>query len=258
MNMTALGTVTIVTLVAGTLGMMAVGRRIGVRQVTRDPEAKAGSGAIEGAVFGVLGLLIAFTFSHAAQRYDIRRDALVDEANSVSTAWMNLDLLPAASQPPLREKFRQYLDARLDLFKALAIGEEIEAELARANALQTEIWNLSVAACREAEAPSAPLVVLPALTEMFSVATARTAGAQMHNPWIVYLLMGVLVIAGSLLAGYNMGVGQIRSRVHSLAFVLTLSVAIYVILDYEFPRVGLIRLQHFDHLLDNLRQSMNP
>jgi hypothetical protein len=247
-----------VTLVFGTLGMMAVGRRIGVRQVTRDPEAKAGSGAIEGAVFGVLGLLIAFTFSHAAQRYDIRRDTLVDEANSIGTAWMNLDLLPAAAQPPLREKFRQYLDARLNVFNALAVRDEIGPELARANTLQSEIWTLSVAACRESGSQSTTLVLLPALSDMFSVATVRTMGAQMHNPWIVYLLMGVLVIAGSLLAGYNMGVGQIRSMVHSLAFVLTLSVAIYVILDYEFPRVGLIRLQYFDQVLIDLRQSMNP
>src|SRR5688572_29522605 len=225
MSLTTIGAMTMVTLVLGTLGMLAAGRHIGVRQVRRDPEAKAGSGAIEGAVFGVLGLLIAFTFSHAAQRYDIRRDALVDEANGISTAWGYLDLLPATAQPPVREKFRHYLDARLEVFKVLGMREDIKPELARANALQAEIWTLSVAACREAGSQSVTLLLLPALSEMFSLATVRTTGAQTHNPWIVYLLMGMLVIVGSLLAGYNMGVGQIRSLVHSLAFVLELSVA---------------------------------
>jgi len=72
-----------------------------------DPEAiKSGSGAIEGAVFGLMGLLIAFTFFGAAARFDTRRAMVIEEANNIGTAWLRLDLLPVSAQPPLREKFR--------------------------------------------------------------------------------------------------------------------------------------------------------
>jgi hypothetical protein len=141
MDFTAIGVVTVLGILAGTLGAQEVGRRIGVRQMARDPEgAKAGSGAIDGAVFGLLGLLIAFTFSGAAQRFDVRRTMIVEEANSIGTAWLRLDLLPQAAQPPVREKFRQYLDARLAAFGKMPDLAAAKAELARANALQTEIW----------------------------------------------------------------------------------------------------------------------
>jgi hypothetical protein len=259
MDFTALGVATVLSILAGTLGTLEVGRRIGVRLMARDPEgAKAGSGAIDGAVFGLLGLLIAFTFSGAAQRFDARRAMIVEEANSIGTAWLRLNLLPEAAQPPMREKFRQYLDARLAAFGKIPDLATAKTELARANALQTEIWTQAAAVCLDSGRQQATILLLPALNQMFDVATARTTGTQMHPPLIIYLLLGLLVLAGSLLAGYGMGVGRIRNWVHALAFVLVMSVAVYVILDYEFPRVGFIRIQGFDQVLVDLRQSMKP
>jgi len=259
MHFTLLGTLAVLGIFVGTLAALEVGRRVGIRRMARDPEgAQAGSGVIDGAVFGLLGLLIAFTFSGAAERFDARRTMIVEEANSIGTAWLRLDLLPQAAQPPLREKFRQYLDARLAAFQKIPEAAAAKAELARATALQTEIWNQAVAACRDAGSQSATMLLLPALNEMFDVAASRTNGVAMHPPRIIYMLLGVLVLAGSLLAGYAMGVGRIRNWVHAMAFVVVMSVAVYVILDYEYPRVGFIRIESFDQVLVDLRQSMNP
>ncbi len=259
MDFTLIGVLTVLGILAGTLGALEAGRRIGIRRMASDPEgAKAGSGVIDGAVFGVLGLLIAFTFSGAAERFNARRVMIVEEANSIGTAWLRLDLLPGPAQPVLREKFRQYLDARLAVFRKIPDLAAAKTELARANALQTEIWKLAVAACRDSGSQSATMLLLPALNQMFDVATSRTTGAQMHPPLLIYLLLGLLVLAGSVLAGYDMGVGRIRNWVHALAFVLVMSVAVYVILDYEFPRVGFIRIQSFDDVLLSLQQSMKP
>jgi hypothetical protein len=258
MQFTAIGILTVLGIVAGTLGTLEMGRRIGMRRMASDPEgAKAGSGVIDGAVFGLLGLLVAFTFSGAAARFDARRAMIVEEANSIGTAWLRLDLLPGAAQPPLREKFRQYLAARLAAFGKISDLAAAKTESARANALQAEIWTQAVAACRDSGSPPATILLLPALNQMFDVATSRTAGVQMRPPMLIYMLLGLLVLAGSLLAGYGMGVGRIRNWVHALAFVLVMSVAVYVIVDYEFPRVGFIRIESFDQVLLNLQQSMN-
>ena len=68
--------------------------------MAEDPAgALAGIGAVEGAVFG---LLIAFTFSGAGTRFDTRRQLVVEETNAIGTAYLRLDLLPAALQPSLR------------------------------------------------------------------------------------------------------------------------------------------------------------
>ena len=81
--------------------------------------ARAGLGAVDGAVFALLGLMIAFTFSGAASRLEVRRQLIVQEANAIGTAYLRLDLLPPGAQPGLREDFRQYVDARLAVYSKL-------------------------------------------------------------------------------------------------------------------------------------------
>src|SRR5262245_57741494 len=87
----------------GMLLLVEVGRRIGLRRIAVDINgAREGLGVVDGAVFGLLGLLVAFTFSGAAARFDLRRDLIVQETNAIGTAYLRLDLLPPAAQPPLR------------------------------------------------------------------------------------------------------------------------------------------------------------
>ena len=70
----------------GMLILLEVGRRIGARRLAEDPMgAAAGVGTVEGAVFALLGLLIAFTFSGAAARFDTRRQLIIDETNDIGT-----------------------------------------------------------------------------------------------------------------------------------------------------------------------------
>ena len=78
----------------------------------------------------------------------------------------------------------------------------------------------------------------------------------MHPPMIIYITLGLLLLGGSLVAGYHMGEGKQRSWVHSLAFVMAIALAFYVILEFEFPRVGFVRIESFDKVLLDLRRSM--
>ncbi len=73
-----------------------------------DPEgARSITGAVEASIFALLGLLIAFTFSGAGDRFEARRELITEEANSIGTAWLRIDLLADADQSALREQFRQ-------------------------------------------------------------------------------------------------------------------------------------------------------
>ena len=144
-------------LFAGMLALLEWGRRLGTARLVEDAEgARAGLGAVEGAVYGLLGLLVAFTFSGAASRFDDRRQLIVDEGNALGTAYLRMDLLPVEAAAPLKDKFRRYLDARLDAYRKLPDIAAARADLARAGALQAEIWADAVAASRAAPAPGRP------------------------------------------------------------------------------------------------------
>jgi hypothetical protein len=70
------------------------------------------------------------------------------------------------------------------------------------------------------------------------------------------MLVG-LALAASLLAGYGMAGSKMRSWFHMLGFALAIATAVYVVLDLEYPRLGLIRVDAFDQALVDLRESMN-
>ncbi len=239
----------------GLLLFQEAGRRLGVRRLAAEPEgARAGLGAVEGAVFALMGLLVAFSFSGAATRFDARRHLIVEEANAVGTAYLRLDLLPADAQPKMRDLFRRYMDERLDVYRNVPDIAAAKEALARSIALQGEIWNGAVDASR-AE-PQARMLLMPALNAMFDIAAARTAAIQMHPPTVIFAMLGLVALACALLAGHSMAGLKKRSLLHSLGFAIILTLTVYVILDLEYPRVGLIRVDPMDKVLADVRQSM--
>ncbi len=244
----------VVLLFAGMLACLEVGLWLGRR-------APQGAGQafspLAGAVFALMGLLIAFTFSGAATRFEAKRDLIVSEANAIGTAYLRLDLLPAAAQEPMRERFRRYLDARLEFYGTLGDAEAAGGAMAKANALQQEIWARAIAACAQNCQGPITVFILSSFNDMIDVTTTRAVALQTHPPAIVLVLLGVLPLICSLLAGYD-AAGKGRSLIHMLGFALILAITIYIILDYEYPRAGLfIHLDATDKILVNLRQQMN-
>ena len=242
----------------GMLILLEVGRRIGARRLAEDPEgAEAGVGTVEGAVFALLGLLIAFTFSGAASRFDTRRQLIIEETNDIGTAYLRLDLLPLDAQPGLREKFRAYVDTRLEVYRKLPDMAAAKEEMAKANRLQLEIWRQSVAASRaQGVSSAAPLLLLPALNAMIDITTTRTMAMQIHPPVVIFALLFGLALASSLLVGYGMASSKARNWLHMIGLAFVMSVSVYVILDIEYPRLGFIRVDSFDQALVELRESM--
>jgi hypothetical protein len=235
-----------------------VGRRFGLARLATDPEGlEKGSGPAEGAVFGLLALLIAFTFSGAASRFEGRRQLLTEEANAIGAAYLRLDLLPEDVQPALRELFRRYTEVRSMTYRSSADFALTSERLAEGAALRKRIWTETVAAFQgpEPPPPAAPMVI-PALNTMFDIATTRAMATRNHPPVIVFLLLFGISLVGALLVGYGTAVNKRRRWFHRLVFAAMLSLTVCVIVDLELPYVGLIRVDSGEQVLVELRQRM--
>jgi hypothetical protein len=248
----------VIGLFSGMMLFIEIGRHIGMATILRNPDGLAkGISSVEGAVFGLLGLLIAFSFSGAESRFEHRRHLITEEANAIGTAYLRIDLLPADAQPEMRELFRRYLDSRLEIYRHTDDMTVIKANLAGSAVLQGEIWQKSVSACNRAEvAKHSGMLVLSALNAMIDITTTRTTATRDHPPLVILLLFFVLSLIGSLLVGYNISVNKNRRWLHSLAFAAITSLTVFVVLELEFPRRGLVRVDDADRVLVELRQSM--
>ena len=209
----------------GMLALMEVGRVAGSRRKARDAESyHVGVGVIEGSVFGLLGLLIAFTFSGAAGRFDERRHLIVDEVNAIGTAWKRIDMLPPDAQPGIRDGFRRYLDARIAGYRMPPDSKAAAEEFTKAENVGNDTWAKAAAASRpESGVPARMLLILPAMNQMFDLAEARRLATRIHPPAIIYFMLALVALAAALLAGYGMAEGRSRRWIHMIAFSLTIS-----------------------------------
>jgi hypothetical protein len=242
---------------AGMFVCLELGRRLGVRRLADDPSGKEiGLGAVEGAVFGLFGLLIAFTFQGAAERFNDRRALIAEEANAIGTAWLRVDLLPEAAQPGMRRRFRDYLDSRFRTYEPTA-DNEIRLENYRLDQeLQERIWDEAVAGCRDMPPPCS-IVLLPAINAMIDITTTRLMATRQHPPAVIFLMLMVLALGCSVLAGYGMAGTRRRAWAHMILFAVTVAFAVFVIIDMEYPRLGFIRVDQADQVLIDLRKSMD-
>lgn len=253
-----IATLSIAGLFLGMLVFSEAGRRIGIVKLARDSDGLTkGAAAAEAAVFALLGLLLAFTFSGAASRFEDRRHLVNDEANAIGTAYLRIDLLPSDARPEMKDLFRRYLDARFATYRDSKDLADVEARLAEGAALQSEIWSKAVTASLSPGAPTqAAMLLLPALNQMIDITATRVTATRNHPPMIVFLLLAGLSLIGALLVGYSTSLNRKRSWLHTLVFAAILSLTIYVIVDLEFPRLGLIRINSADQALTDLRESM--
>jgi hypothetical protein len=247
---------TVAGLFCGMLLAFEVGRRVGVRHMRMDAEgAHSGTNAVQSAVFGLLALLVGFTFLGAANRFDRKRDFIIEETNLIGTAYMRLDILPVEQRTAIEQAFRNYVDARLDFARHLGTESELVENTEKVRALQLEIWKDAIAVLHTN--PDAARLLLPPLSDMFDIANTRMIAPQMHPPAIIFVMLFGFSFASALLAGHAMAKSRIRNWLYIVGFATVLSVSVYIILDMEYPRFGLIRIDSFDQGLIDLRRTMH-
>ena len=160
------------------LVLLNFGRHLGMRYLQRQKGAgsMAGLTTVEGAVFALIGLLLAFTISGALQRFDERRQLVIQEANAVSTAYDRLGLLEGEVARNLQMKLKDYVRARIDLYRMphdFLLWHQTELfspeQQDKILDLKNKVWDATVAACPPASfRPWCGQALLPALTLMRS------------------------------------------------------------------------------------------
>ncbi|MET4038266.1 hypothetical protein ABIB94_009371 [Bradyrhizobium sp. JR7.2] len=241
------------------------GRALGLRYRKHEvgSDSMAGLGTVEGAIFGIMGLLLAFTISGALQRFDDRRQLVLQEAAAAATAFDRLGLFEGETGRDLRNKLKEYVRARVELYRMqhdFLLWHRME-DFSREQQTQLvnhkgHLWDAALAACPKSAYQPACGVTLPALNTLFEVSRNRAGAAEKHPPQIVHVMLFGLGLGCSLLAGFGMSASRARSWLHMLLFAGTLTVALYIVIDMEYPRLGLIRIETFDHFLADALDQM--
>jgi hypothetical protein len=229
----------------GLLALLLVAQETGFRlgrrrRAARDGAAGAGQvGAVQGAVLGLLGLLLGFSFAGAAGRFIDRQDLITAEANAIGTAYLRADLLESGHAADLKGALKDYTQHRVDVSRDLRRGLKEDASTAIA-ASHRRMWVAAMAGARASS--HAAVVVLPAVNDVIDLHSLRIAAGRKHlPPQIMGLLIGCSVIAMGVM-GYGAGLTGPRNAALLASLAVLIGTALWTTIDLDHPRSGLIRL----------------
>jgi hypothetical protein len=198
-------------------------------------------GAMVASILGLLALVLGFTFSLSATRFEARRQAALDEANAIGTTYLRSKLLPLPERDEVGDELRQYVEARLQGAHS-SDRSGLDSAIERSEALHRELWAAALSASAKRDSPMTALFV-ESLNELIDVHAKRLyTSIRSRIPLVIWgALLGLSFLA-FLGVGYQCGLSATRRSPTMLAFVLAFSFVLYLIADLDRPQEGLLRV----------------
>lgn len=215
-----------------------IGRARGLAAAQIEKES-SGVPTVTTGMLGLVAFTLAVTIGIAEDRFEARRHATLDEANTIGTAWLRTGLA-GPSGKPIAGLIEDYARGRLAYLVATS-PEAAAAALARTNTLQNAIWQRTLPMLGGIPPPLASTLV-SSLNDMFDASLVQHYSMESGAPneTMLMLLAGAMLAAGAL--GYQMGLGGRRQLVLTLLLLGMLSGAMAMIIDFNRPRGGFIHI----------------
>jgi hypothetical protein len=240
-------------LFAVVLGATGLGVFLGHRVRHLSESLKEPFGILQGALLGVVGLLLAFGLSLAVARYENRRANIVSEANAIGTTYLRAQTLAEPMRSRSLHLLIRYTRSAIRVSDQVPGSAEARAATTAEERIQRQLWALAGEALEQAPTASAPRLYVETLNDMIDEETARIAALSNRVPTAV-LVLEVLgsALALGLLAAYLALAG--RGVVAVVVASALVAFLLLVTTDLDRPTRGMIRVP--DTVLKNQLESM--
>ena len=207
--------------------------------------------------FGLLFLILAFTFGMSISRYDTRRQIIIQESNTISTALLRADLYDEKERLLFRNDFKQYVEARINYFKVGFDGSKREQANMLTRSLSNKLWNRASMLSHNYSNSEATRQMIPALNEMFDITTTRSATENAKVPDSIIWLLFILTFIASFFSGYAASFKSTVDWFANFGFAVMISLTVLFILDLDRPYRGFVTLEESNKSIIELRNYFN-
>ena len=238
-------------------GGCAVGVLIGRYLRRHSDHYREGIGALQGALLALVGLILAFGLSLAVGRYQDRRADVVNDANTIGTAYLRAQTLAEPQRSRSLALLRRYNDLAIRVTHEIPGSAALRSTSAEQGRLQQMLWRLGGEAMNARPRDSAPRLYIDSLNAMIDQQGVRLAGLNNHPPNEVLLLelIGAAIALG-MLALYVTVLGRGLLPVVLAAVVVTFLVL--VTFDLDRPTRGVITIPASPLLAEKATMSLPP
>ena len=214
-------------------------------------------GVVQGALLGVVGLILAFGLTLAVGRYQDRRADVVADANTIGTAYLRAQTLHEPQRSASLPLFRRYNDLAILVTHERPGSAALRATTGEQGRVQRSLWRLAGQSLNEHPQDSAPRLYVESLNEMIDQQGVRLAGLnnRVPNEVLALELFGAALGIG-LLALYlaMLGKGLATAAVAAVA----VSLLVTVTFDLDRPTRGLITVPDTPLVAERASMSLPP
>jgi hypothetical protein len=232
------------------------GYRVRKNIIQKDPErSKSDLKTINGMLIGLLGLLLAFTFSMANSRFDDRRRLVSEEANIIGTTILRTDMYPDSVRKLLRSALKDYVERRIAFYEAGTDFDKAYSEYRNGQNIGATVWHVASEYAKKNGDMTRTSQLIPSINEMLDIVETRRAAGEGTIPDSIMYFLFLLAISLAFLLGYDQE-GKVDWIVVT-TFAFTLSATIFSIVDLDRPRSGLINMDGPSRSIVALREMFN-
>ena len=222
-----------------------VGYQLGCRRSAKaDEAAKDHFNAIRTSLLGLLALLLAFSFGMTAQRYDARRQLVIEDAIQLRALYLRTTVLADPRRAQLKRLLREYIDGRADtnLMQQVLTRRAAADLVARSEGIHARMWEL-VKSMGEQEALAGQAEELrKLLINVVSVHDKRVEAYLSRVPAPVIWLLMVSAVTTMMAVGFSGGLSRHRGMLARALFTLLVCATILVVLELDRPEQGLLQV----------------
>ena len=204
-------------------------------------ETKGGVNALLGALFGLWGFILAFTFGNVSTRFENVRASMVEEANIIRTVILRVETFPDSLQGGFREDVKKYLQTRIDYYERAEDLESISKSKQDAIEIGKRLWTRTVDASHLPNLGLTANTMLSALSSMYDVGGRRDAMLMSGLPGPIRYMLFLIALVISFVGGFTSPVLKTKEWVVITGFIFLACSIIYITLDLARPMRGFIR-----------------
>jgi hypothetical protein len=217
----------------------ALGAALGVFLRAHSETLREPFGVVQGAILGVVGLILAFALTLAVGRYEDRRAAVVNDANTIGTTYLRAQTLSEPERTTSLALLRQYAGLAVDLSSEVPNSAAMEETARRQSSVQRRLWHLAGRTLVAAPTATAPRLYLDSLNAMIDQQTIRLSALKNRVPAAVLgLELIAAAIALAMLTLYLSVLGRGHTAIGFAAVLVT--GLLLVTFDLDRPTRGMI------------------
>jgi len=204
--------------------------------------------SLMGAGLGLLGFMLAFSFSIAQSHFELRAAAYLEEVRAITSTHLSASFLDAGNKQQALELLTEFVDSRVAIIEEgkNAASGELSAKLLqlvnRGQQIHQELWQLG----QERDESGQILSSRPFSESVIRLieANEQRKQASIYNRispviWVTLILMSVLSM---LVTGYQAGLSGSHSRLAIWSLALIFAAVMALVIDLDRPRMSLFQM----------------